>query len=303
MMRYFHKDKLGLTPVGTEDSYCWKVQYVSAPASAPGASSALASVQTDTSGKRTPKNKKSKKGRKNKKSKKGKKNKKKDPSSESEEESSSSAASADEASVVSSGRGATKSYKTPVMTTFYRDLQALQKQYYMFMRASIVLHMDDGALEFFNTTIDQLEDSMNLSDDEKYEPGKRISWKDIKKVILEDICVDVNGNFYYRPLLTVYRKDKQTRFDWCNLIDDLREGIHGFKQGYEKIGTRDFVEKLWDWLIPEDEQKPILKYFRETAPKKYETEKDMLKGVTLKELIETINVKMKHSDFTDTVFM
>ena len=303
MMRYFHKDKLGLISIGTEDSHCWKVQYVSAPASAPGASSALASVQTDTSGKRTPKNKKSKKGKKHKKSKKGKKKQKKDTSSESGEESSSSAASADGASVVSSGRGATKSYKTPVMTTFYRDLQALQKQYYMYMRASIVLHMDDGALEFFNTTIDQLEDSKNLSDEEKYEPGKRISWKDIKKIILEDICVDVNGNFYYRPLLTIYRKDKQTRFDWCNLIDDLREGIHGFKQGYEKIGTRDFVEKLWDWLIPEDEQKPILKYFRETAPKKYETEKDMLKGVTLKELIEAINMKMKHSDFTDTVFM
>ena len=33
--------------------------------------------------------------------------------------------------------------KVPVMTTFYKDLQTLQKRYYIHLRASIVLYMDD----------------------------------------------------------------------------------------------------------------------------------------------------------------
>ena len=130
MMRYFNKDRLGLTPIGTEDSHCWKIQHVTKPVNASGVSPALASAQTGTPGKGSPK-KKPKKGKK--KSKKGKKNKKKDPSPDSGEESSSSAVSTGGALAASSGSGAVKSYKTPVMTTFYRDLQALQKQYYMYM--------------------------------------------------------------------------------------------------------------------------------------------------------------------------
>ena len=65
--------------------------------------------------------------------------------------------------------------KVPVMTTFYKDLQTLQKRYYMYLRASIVLYMDDKARDYYITRIQQEDIRKDLPMASKYEPGQRIS--------------------------------------------------------------------------------------------------------------------------------
>ena len=81
-----------------------------------------------------------------------------------------------------------KQNQVPVMTTFYKDLQTLQKRYYMHLRASIVLYMDDKARDYYITRIQQEDIRKDLPMSSKYEPGQRISWQWIKNMY------DLRGN-------------------------------------------------------------------------------------------------------------
>ena len=288
---YFIRDKLGLKTIGTEDTNCWKAMTVAS--ANPAAATPVAPTQPGSASGGASASKK-----------KTKKKKKKSKDGGTPQTASASLASSATPAPVQTGTGTVvQPAKQPVKTLFYRDLEAMQRNYYKYLRASIVLYMDDAAKDLYNTFIDKADDRLNLSKEEKYLPGKRISWKDIKEFILEEICVDTLGNYYYRPLLTLYRQDKQTRFDWCKQVENIQEGVHHFGQGYDKIGTRDFVDKLWDWLLDEDEKRPILKYYRETATPRRDSEKELLRHVALPDLIETITLRMKTTDFGDTVFM
>jgi len=116
----------------------------------------------------------------------------------------------------------------------------------MYMRASIVKYMDEPAKDFYNTVMAEEDSKRNLAIKDKYQPGKRISWKWIKNMICAKMCRRTNGSYFYRPLMTLYRKDGQTRHDWCDLVKGIQEDIVAFRHGYHRIGSKDAVEKLWD---------------------------------------------------------
>ena len=163
------------------------------------------------------------------------------------------------------------------------------------MRASIVWYMDEPARNYYNTVMAQKDAEMGLSHQVKYLPGKRITWKWIKKMILTKMCRRTNGNYFYRPLMTLYRKDGQTRHDWCDLVRGTQEDIVAFGHDYNKIGSKDAVEKLWDWLGTE-EQKVLLEWFKRVHIPPYTDTQVILYKVKLKELISVINTKIPTAD-------
>ena len=190
MRRYFMNDKLGHKEIPPTDTVCWKVVTVtaaaSAPASAPAAAPASASAHASAS--KTPADKYSEHH----------------------------GSGTDDDSDFDSGPS---TRKQAVKTTFYQDLQVLQKNYYMFLRGSIPLYMDDDGKKFYRTVMMQEDAVKDLSMEDKYLPDHRIKWEGIKQMIYNRMCCHTLGSYFYSSLLTVYRRDDQTRYDWCDLIN------------------------------------------------------------------------------------
>ena len=88
---------------------------------------------------------------------------------------------------------------------------------------------------------------------EKHLPEKRISWEWIKEQIFTQMCCFTNGNYFYKTLMTLYRKNNQSRYAWCQLVLSAQQDIINYGNGYDQIGSKDAVEKLWDWLCPINE--------------------------------------------------
>ena len=285
MQKYFKADKLGLkNPLPTDDAYLYKVTSVTNNVTASaGASSAGATTSSTGKGKGKSKSKKSKS-----KSKKKARKSKRDSASATDTDGSS-----DEESPSTT--------KKPVPTGFYADLQTLQERYYMHMRASLPLHMNDPAKNYYHTVLAREDLARNLAPSEKYKQGRRIPWEWIKNMVYDDICCPTNGNYYTRPMLTVYRRAKQTRFEWCQQVLGVQEDVEKFGRGYDKIGTWDAVEKLWDWFMY-DEQAAIRKYYKDVHIPRYITKKEILLKVNLRAMIKATCEDIKRDEFPKTEF-
>ena len=168
----------------------------------------------------------------------------------------------------------------------------MQKNYYMFLRASIALYMDDDAQAYYKTILSQEDKRKGLPLEEKYLPGKRIPWKTITEWIYTKMCCHTNGNYYYKTLMTLYRPDGQTRYDWAQLVLNAQEALMGFEHGYQYIGSKDAVEKLWDWLCPIKEQPVMRDYYKRVHVPTYKDTQTILTSVTLEELVKDITVNV-----------
>ena len=132
MVKYFKADKLGLTDISQEDTTCWKFVYAAtsetsaadAPASA-GVTLSSSSVSTAGGGTHT--------------------------TWSSGSESTPAPASAKAGTA-----------KKAMKTTFYNDLQNLQKKYYMFLRASVILYMDDDAQRVYKTILAEKDKDIQI---------------------------------------------------------------------------------------------------------------------------------------------
>ena len=278
MRRYFYADKLGLKDIPQTETVCWKVVTVTTEASAPASTPTVAPLSSlaALSASKTPAGKYSEYHK---------------PGS-----GSGSGSDSDNESVASTRKQAVK-------TTFYQDLQVLQKNYYMLLRGSIPLYMDDDGKKFYRTIMMQEDTAKDLTMDEKYLPGKRITWEWIKNMIYTKMCCRTNGNYFYSPLLTVYRRDGQTRYDWCDLISGVQADVVAYKHGYDKLGSQDAVEKLWDWLCPEDEQPVVREYYKRSHTPPYLDTQSILSSVTLTELISDITLQINKSEWPKRSFL
>ena len=63
-------------------------------------------------------------------------------------------------------------------------------------------------------------------------------------MIYEEMYLYTNGSYFYRPLLTIYRRNGQTRFQWGQFIKGIQEDLESYGRGYDKIESRDAVGKL-----------------------------------------------------------
>ena len=81
----------------------------------------------------------------------------------------------------------------------------------------------------------------------------------------------------------------------------IQEDLESYGRGYDKIGSRDAVEKLWDWL-DEDEHKVLLEHYRRSHTPKYDDTRSILLNVTLDELLNVINHGVPANNWPTTKF-
>ena len=81
----------------------------------------------------------------------------------------------------------------------------------------------------------------------------------------------------------------------------IQEDLESYGRGYDKIGSRDTVEKLWDWL-DEDEHKVLLEHFRRSHTPKYDDVRSILFNVTLDQLLTVINHGVPANNWPTTKF-
>ena len=75
--------------------------------------------------------------------------------------------------------------------------------------------MDDDAQKVYKTIMVQEDRDRDLPIAEKYLSGKHIEWEWIKEQIFTQMCCHTNDNYFYKTLMTLYRRDRQSRYDWC----------------------------------------------------------------------------------------
>ena len=138
--------------------------------------------------------------------------------------------------------------KQPVPSTFYQNLRSLQDSYYKYLRAGVAMHMDKPAKEAFIRLVKQAESDMTppLSLKDCCNRDRRLTWKFLRNLILQELCTFTLGSYHFKPLLTMHRKDNETLFDWSTRVQKCQAGITEHGHGWEAIGTGEAVAKLWE---------------------------------------------------------
>ena len=121
--------------------------------------------------------------------------------------------------------------------------------------------MDKSAWDYLRGKIELEEHQRGIELEERADRGKRIPWEWIENVILDEICTLTLGEYFFRPLLSVAHNDSETRLNWCTHIKFCQTLIENYKHGWDKIGCKSAVNKLWYWFSHK-EQKVILQYFK-----------------------------------------
>ena len=115
------------------------------------------------------------------------------------------------------------------------------------------------------------------------------------------VCVHTNSSYYYQPLLTIYRRNEHSYPYSLSMGTDHLRHPRGPRILYDKIGSQDVVEKLWDWLDSE-EHKVFLDHSRHTHHPNYNGKRSILTNVSLKQLIKVINHDVPISNWPTTKF-
>ena len=56
-------------------------------------------------------------------------------------------------------------------------------------------------------------------------------------MIYTKMCCTTFGNYFYQPMMTLYRLYDQERYDWYGLVQGVQEDIMEFKHGYQHLGS------------------------------------------------------------------
>ena len=197
--------------------------------------------------------------------------------------------------------------KTTVLarTPLYNTLLNLNDQYYKYIRASVFRYMDKPAKEYLENIIDAEEERRGIPFEQRADPDKRLPWKWIKEVILNTICMQTLGDYYFRSLLEMHRAESETRSNWCKRVTAVHKKIQEYGHGWDNLGCRSAVFRLWIFLS-DNEQDVVWEHYRdrkEAIGVQKHLNKDALKwDEDLKDLIKVITVtitddRWKEEDF------
>ena len=197
-----------------------------------------------------------------------------------------------------SASGTTEMQDVAVKTTFHRTLDMLWLEYYMILRSSLRLWMDNDACDSLRRAIADRESKKKITDADMLTKGKRITWDWIKQHVYDHICILATGDYHYMPLMITSRKDGDSRTDWCNRVHAIWRNVQKFGKGWEKLPHASFVRKLWDWLS-RDEQKVIFEVLEKhsTKERNYKTVAQLISKEQLDWLITTIR-RIEQSKFS-----
>ena len=126
-------------------------------------------------------------------------------------------------------------------TVFLRDLQLIQKKLYLYLRGSITLYMDDTCKRMYSTWIKRLEKEKNLSEGDRFNLNKRISWEEIKDHIITTFAVTTLGSYNFLTLYITPRGDDVDFHEWCIKVCQIRETIIAH-ENWELVADRECLE-------------------------------------------------------------
>jgi len=137
--------------------------------------------------------------------------------------------------------------KTTIMvrTPLYNTLLNLNAEYYKYIRASVSRYLDKPAKEYLENIIDAEEERQGIPFEQRADPDKRLPWKWIKDVILNTICMQTLGDYYFRSLLEIHRTESETRSSWCKRVAAVHKKIEEYGHGWNNLGCRSAVFRLW----------------------------------------------------------
>ena len=163
---------------------------------------------------------------------------------------------------------------TAVKTTLHKTLDILWLEFYMILRSSLRLWMNDSACDNVRRAIQNRENGLlpPLEDKDLLDKDRRTTWEWIKNHVYEHVCVLSTGDYHYMPLQTASRFDGDTRTTWCNRIQAIWKSVQKFGQSWDALPDASYVQKLWDWLS-RDEQNVVLEVFEKhkTAARQHKT--------------------------------
>ncbi len=154
-----------------------------------------------------------------------------------------------------------QSKRTFVKTPLYTTLLRLNGEYYKYIRASIFRFMGKDAKEYLTDLIDQEETNRGIQFEHRADAGVRLPWAWIEATILDKICPQTLGDYYFRSLLTMFRRNNEMRSNWCKRVTSAQNAIIAYKHGWEGIGCRSAVHKLWGFLSDKG-QVVVWKHYR-----------------------------------------
>ena len=99
----------------------------------------------------------------------------------------------------------------------------------------------------YSTWIKRLEQEKNLSERERFEIDKRISWDEIKEYIVTTFAVATLGSYNFITLYITSRKDNVDFHEWCITVSQIRETIIAH-ENWELVADRECLPWLCLWL-------------------------------------------------------
>jgi len=181
-----------------------------------------------------------------------------------------------------------------VKTPLYNTLEQLNLEYFKHVRASIFKFMDKEGQEYLTNLIDAEESRRQIPYERRADKDVRLPWEWVTSTILNKVCLQTLGDYYFRSLLKASRRAQETRSNWCKRVDTVHQSIMTYKHGWQKIGCRSAVWKLWSFLS-EAEQEVVWIYYRDrvnTAVVRYITVDAMKWDESLGDLIKVITLKV-----------
>jgi len=187
-----------------------------------------------------------------------------------------------------------KRVTTMVKSALYLAYDVLSADYYKYLRASIIRYMDQDAKDTLNNLIENEEQKRKIPFETRADPGIRLPWAWIEGTIHCKLCTQTLGNYYFRSLLTMQRKQNETRSQWCQRVTSAQKSITEYGNGWEKVGCRDAVNKLYSFLSKK-ERKTVWEHYRDRKPHQgvqYHSQDDMQWKESLADLVKVITIRI-----------
>ena len=191
------------------------------------------------------------------------------------------------------GKRYTVTKSTKILTKIGGGVKYAQQEIYEMLRGSVRLYMIKATWQLVDAAIKKAESALTspkINDSNFLTAKNRITWDWIKKWISEHLCTLTLGSYHFRPLYLVYRFNGEPRHKWMHRLSEIYAAVVNYAQGWDKIGSKDFLRKCWIWF-GDDEKKVTRSAFKEQAdPKrKYRTDTALIQGETFAAFRDFVN--------------
>ena len=139
---------------------------------------------------------------------------------------------------------AKKPARTVVKTDFAEQLEKIQTDVYLWLRASINKYVDETTNNIVEHAIRRFETLHELHGVDRHDVTKRYTWEQIKQTTYDECCLPTSGAFYFLPLFTTMREKNTLINKWCDTIDSITKAMKAYSDEWYSLSERDAVTRL-----------------------------------------------------------